>query len=66
MWRNMLDEATFFYTNPKEYSYDDGSLENKQFRRVNGTDAYEKNRGDRVSYRTKNGRTASLTFTYKF
>jgi hypothetical protein len=29
---NLLDEATFFYTNPKEYSYDDGSLENKQFR----------------------------------
>jgi hypothetical protein len=33
---------------------------------VNGTDAYEKNRGDRVSYRTKNGRTASLTLHISF
>lgn len=61
---NILDEETFFYTNSKEYT--GGGSADAGFKRANGTDAYEKNRGDRVSYRVKNGRTASLTFTYKF
>jgi outer membrane receptor protein involved in Fe transport len=61
---NLLDEATFFYTNPT--AYEGGGTTHPEFKLVNGTDAYEKNKGDRVSYRTKNGRTAGLSFTYKF
>ncbi|RXF70069.1 TonB-dependent receptor [Arcticibacter tournemirensis] len=61
---NLLDEATIFYTNPTAYG-GGGSADNG-FTRTNGTDAYERDKGDRISYRVKNGRTASLTFTYKF
>jgi outer membrane receptor protein involved in Fe transport len=61
---NLLDEATFFYTNP--VAYEGGDTAHPEYKLVNGTDAYEKDKGDRITYRTKNGRTASLTFTYKF
>jgi hypothetical protein len=55
----------FFYTNPTAYVGGTADY-NNGYVLVNGTDAYEKDKGDRISYRTKNGRTASLTFTYKF
>lgn len=61
---NLLDEYTFFYSNASAYT---GSGEvGNEFRLVKGTDAYEKDQGDQISYRIKNGRTVSLTFTYKF
>jgi outer membrane receptor protein involved in Fe transport len=62
---NILDEETFFYTNPTAYVGGTADY-NNGYVLVNGTDAYEKDKGDRISYRVKNGRTASLTFTYKF
>ncbi len=62
---NLLDEATFFYTNPTAYEGGTAAYGNG-YVLVNGTDKYEKDKGDRISYRVKNGRTASLTFTYKF
>lgn len=61
---NLLDEATFFYTNPTEF--EGGNSTDREFRKVNGNDSFEKDKGDKISYRVKNGRTASLTFSYKF
>jgi outer membrane receptor protein involved in Fe transport len=66
---NILDEATIFYTNPTAYGNavpGTGAAGPTIFDRINGTEAYEKDKGDRVTYRIKNGRTASITFTYKF
>ena len=66
---NLLDETTFFYTNPTAYGGSvpgNGSSEPTTFDRINGTDKYEKDKGDKISYRVKNGRTVSLTLTYKF
>jgi len=61
---NLLDEETFFYTNPE--AYEGGGSTDPAYRLVNGTNSYEKDKGDRKTYRVKNGRTTSLTFTYKF
>jgi outer membrane receptor protein involved in Fe transport len=66
---NLLDEVTLFYTNPKAYGFaQPGNLDNAPttYERINGTDGYEKDKGDRASYRIKNGRTVNITFTYKF
>ncbi|WP_442590057.1 TonB-dependent receptor domain-containing protein [Pedobacter sp. AW31-3R] len=61
---NLLDERTFFYTNPTAYSQVGSS--GAQIELINGTDKFEKDKGDKISYRVKNGTTASLTLTYKF
>lgn len=65
---NLLDEATFFYTNPTAYGTSVPGADNNPtfYDRVNGTDKFEKGKGDQISYRVKNGITASLSFTYKF
>jgi hypothetical protein len=63
---NLLDEATFFYTNPT--AYEGGGTTHPEFKLVNGTDAYEKNKGDRVSYphkKWKNGRFELLHISFK-
>ncbi|WEK34644.1 MAG: TonB-dependent receptor [Candidatus Pseudobacter hemicellulosilyticus] len=63
---NLLDEAIIFYQNTDGYRVDVLSDGAWAFERKNGTDAYEKSKGDQQTYRIKNGRTASITFTYKF
>jgi hypothetical protein len=65
---NLLDEHILFYANYKAYEQQkspDG-LVNTGWKLVNGTTNYEKDKGDVVTYRSKTGRSANLSFTYKF
>lgn len=62
---NLLDEYILFYANVKGYEQT-GEQVNFGYKLVNGTTAYEKDKGDEVTYRSKTGRTANLSFTYKF
>ncbi|HMI03486.1 MAG TPA: TonB-dependent receptor [Pedobacter sp.] len=64
---NLFDEYILFYQNLsafEETERDAGG--NPGYKLINGTTAYERDKGDRVTYRAKTGRTASLSFTYKF
>jgi len=58
---NLLDSEQMYYTNPSEYENDGGV-----FTRINGTDKYEKDKGDKVTHRMKYGRTVSISFNYRF
>lgn len=60
---NLLDESTIYYTNPTAYTL---NPQNGYDIAGNNTDAYEPENGDKISYRIKNGRTVSITFSYKF
>lgn len=62
---NLLDNETFYYRNSTAYSQDGVPGEFK-WSLTNGTNAYEKDKGDQVTYRVKYGRTANLSFSYKF
>ncbi|WP_165503556.1 TonB-dependent receptor domain-containing protein [Pedobacter hiemivivus] len=60
---NLLDAETFFYTNPSGYVLEPGT---SGYSRLKGAEKYNAADGDRKTYRVKNGRTASITFSYKF
>ena len=64
---NLLNEYILFYQNINAYENklgDNGEVIG--YKLVNGTTAYEKDKGDRVTYRVKTGRTYSVSFTYRF
>lgn len=64
---NLLNEYILYYQNVSAYESIPG--ENGQtigWKLVNGTTAYEKEKGDRVNYRIKTGRTYSVSLTYRF
>lgn len=64
---NLLDEYILYYQNVTAYESVSGSNgETIGWKLTNGTTAYEKNKGDLVTYRSKTGRTYSLSFTYRF
>lgn len=58
---NLLNEYTIFYRNNSAYEL--RSLD--EWKLVKGTVAYEKDKGDIATYRSRNGRTASVSITYK-
>lgn len=62
---NLLDAETFYYTNPTAYKGGTGAT-NNGYELINGTDKFEADKGDKKTYRVKNGTTASVTLTYKF
>lgn len=57
---NLLDEYILYYRNVTAYESIPGG-----WKLVNGTQAYEKDKGDLVTYRIKTGRTYSLSLTYR-
>ncbi|WP_257667624.1 TonB-dependent receptor [Parapedobacter tibetensis] len=65
---NLLDEYILFYQNISAYEeiMDSETGPALGWRLVNGTTAFEKDSGDRVTYRIKTGRAATLSFTYNF
>lgn len=60
---NLLDEYILFYQNINAYTDGNGG---GTFDIQKGTTAYEREHGDRATYRAKTGRNISLSFTYKF
>lgn len=58
---NLLNTETVYYQNINEYTTDP----NQPLERINGTDAYETDK-DRAMYRINFGRTALLSFGYRF
>lgn len=64
---NLLNEYILYYQNINAYENklgDNGEVVG--FNLVNGTTAYEKDKGDRVTYRIRTGRTYSVSLTYRF
>lgn len=59
---NLLEEETLFHSNSSAYTGMGSTA--SEFIRNNGTDAYEKDKGDKIPYKVKNERTDSLTFSY--
>lgn len=63
---NLLDEWNLFYTNNEAYLLDLDAPTDWTWKLVKGSNKYEKDKGDKVVYRHKNGRTINLSVTYKF
>ncbi|MCT1523858.1 TonB-dependent receptor [Sphingobacterium hotanense] len=64
---NLLDEYILFYQNINAYEHDDPNATGSPMKLKSGnTTAYQKDKGDRVTYRAKTGRNISLSFTYRF
>lgn len=65
---NLLNEYILYYQNVSAYENitEDNGTRVIGWKLVNGTTAYEKDKGDRVLYRIKTGRTCSVSLTYRF
>jgi hypothetical protein len=64
---NLLDEWVLFYQNTGAYEGEkDPNSSYIIYKLVNGTTAYERDKGDRATYRSRTGRTISLSISYRF